>query len=260
MYSTPVVVVTGASRGLGLAIASILLASADAAVVAISRSRTPELNKLASVHGHALRIVQCSATDAPTFTQAITSAAQDFGRLDALVLNHGVLEPISRLENPVNNAASWASHFDSNVFSFVTAIQASLPSLRKSPIGGRVIFVSSGAAVGAVCGWGAYNASKAAVNSICRTLASEENNITSVAIRPGKIDTAMQGDIRAGGSEHMDRPIYDSFVREHTEGKLLPPDVPGHVIAKLALYAPAELSGKFLSWDSEECRPFSKPA
>jgi hypothetical protein len=50
------------NRGLGLAIASILLASADAAVVAINRSRTTQLDQLASAHGSALRIIQCSAS------------------------------------------------------------------------------------------------------------------------------------------------------------------------------------------------------
>ena len=69
----------------------------------------------------------------------------------------------------------------------------------------------------------------------------------------------MQGQIRSGGNGHMDPTIYESFVREHAEGKLLPPDQPGHVIANLALSAPAALSGQFVSWDSEQCAPFRKP-
>lgn len=51
---------------------------------------------------------------------------------------------------------------------------------------------------------------------------------------------------------------HDFFVTLHRQGKLLPPDVPGHVIAKLALDAPHNLSGKFLSWDSEELKEFQK--
>lgn len=57
----------------------------------------------------------------------------------------------------------------------------------------------------------------------------------------------------------MDQAVYDSFVREHADGKLLPPDQPGHVIAKLALAAPSTLSGQFVSWDSEQCTSFRKP-
>jgi hypothetical protein len=70
----------------------------------------------------------------------------------------------------------------------------------------------------------------------------------------------MQGEIRNRGAGNMDKATHESFVREHAEGKLLPPDVPGHVIAQLALAAPADISGKFLSWDSEECTPFRKPS
>lgn len=88
-------------------------------------------------------------------------------------------------------------------------LQAALPSLRKSERGGRVVFVSSGSAVGATPAWAAYNgwsftvtwrllsviklispsASKAALNSLCRTFAQEEPDIVSVALRPGKVDT-----------------------------------------------------------------------
>lgn len=75
---------------------------------------------------------------------------------------------------------------------------------------GRVIFVSSGAATGNIFGWAPYNASKAAVNGLCRcvpaqlpypqslnsvyairTLAQEEPDIVAVAVRPGKVDTAV---------------------------------------------------------------------
>ncbi|VDC07294.1 unnamed protein product [Peniophora sp. CBMAI 1063] len=258
MHPNPVVVVTGASRGLGLAVAQILLGF-NAVVVAINRSRTAQLDQLAAQYPDALKIVQCSATDAPAFSKALTSVPEEYGRLDALVLNHGILDPVGRLGSQENSALSWADHFNTNVFSCITALHASLPALRKGPNGGRVIFVSSGAATGGVAGWGAYNAGKAAMNSICRTLATEERDVVAVAVRPGKVNTDMQSQIRSGGTGHMDQAVYDSFVREHNEGALLPPDQPGHVIAKLALTAPSELSGQFVSWDSEQCMAFRKP-
>lgn len=64
-------------------------------------------------------------------------------------------------------------------------VKESIPELRKSD--GRVIFVSSGAAVVGYKGWGAYGASKAAMNHLSMTIAVEEPNITSIAIRPGVI-------------------------------------------------------------------------
>jgi NAD(P)-dependent dehydrogenase (short-subunit alcohol dehydrogenase family) len=64
--------------------------------------------------------------------------------------------------------ADWRKHFDVNFFSLVTAIRAAVPALRSSELGGRVVFTSSGSAVGAIAGWAPYNASKAAMNSLCR--------------------------------------------------------------------------------------------
>ena len=68
----------------------------------------------------------------------------------------------------------------------------------------------------------------------------------------------MQQQIRDHGDGRMDKGVHEMFVREHTEGKLLPPELPGHVIASLALRAPSSLSGQFLSWDGEECKEFRK--
>lgn len=76
---------------------------------------------------------------------------------------------------------------DVNFFSLLHTIQAALPALRESK--GKVIFVSSGASMRGVHAWGPYSASKAAVNSLCRTLAVEEKDVVSVAVRPGTVDT-----------------------------------------------------------------------
>lgn len=64
--------------------------------------------------------------------------------------------------------SEWKSHFDVNFFSLITATRAALPWLKKNSRGGRIVFVSSGAAVKGTAGWGPYNASKAAMNSLCR--------------------------------------------------------------------------------------------
>jgi len=76
---------------------------------------------------------------------------------------------------------------DVNFFSLLYTIQAALPALRESK--GKAIFVSSGASLKGVRAWGPYAASKAAVNSLCRTLAAEEKDVVSVAVRPGTVNT-----------------------------------------------------------------------
>ncbi|KAI0254708.1 NAD-P-binding protein [Lactifluus subvellereus] len=254
-----VVIITGASRGIGLAATSILLKTFNATVVAISRTRSSELDALATAHPGALQIVQCNIADEPAFTAAIQSVPAKYGRLDALVLNAGTLGPLTRITSVDTPLDAWRTHFEVNVFSLVTALKAAAPSLRESPSGGKVIFVSSGAAVGGLAGWAPYNAGKAAVNSLNRTFATEEKGkIVSVALRPGKVDTAMQSEIRELGGAHMPLDVHESFVRAKREGSLLKPEDPGHVIAALALHAPQSLSGEFVSWDDERCREFRR--
>ncbi|KAG8742890.1 hypothetical protein FRC12_015238, partial [Ceratobasidium sp. 428] len=187
MSTSPVVIVTGASRGIGLAVVGALLKSYNARVVTLSRTRTPEITGLASGHPESLAILEGDATQEQSATSVVELAKSKFGRLDGLVLNAGTLDPLGRIESPESSVEGWKAAFDINLFSTLHLIKASLPSLREAR--GRVIFVSSGAATGGVAGWGAYSASKAALNSLARTLANEEKDIVSVALRPGVVDT-----------------------------------------------------------------------
>ena len=106
------------------------------------------------------------------------------------MLNAGVLDPTGKVDSiPVDSEGglqnlmftqlshkfidgkpSWKSIFDINFFSLVYTIQASLPELRKSTRGGKIIMVSSGAAVKGKYGMGPYGASKAAMNSLNRSV------------------------------------------------------------------------------------------
>jgi NAD(P)-dependent dehydrogenase (short-subunit alcohol dehydrogenase family) len=81
------------------------------------------------------------------------------------------------------------------------------------------------------------------MNHLNMTVACEEPEITSISIRPGMVDTQMQKNLR---SEYLGV-IGERFVNAYKEGKLVQPEQPGHVIAKLVLDAPRDLSGKFLT-------------
>jgi NAD(P)-dependent dehydrogenase (short-subunit alcohol dehydrogenase family) len=132
----------------------------------------------------------------------------------------------------------------------VQLTQLALPHLRERR--GRVISVSSGAAVSAIGGWAAYCSAKAALNQFNAVLAVEEPLITAVAVRPGVVDTEMQAVIRRTGDQGMDAATHGRFLSYHEKGELLPPEKPGAAIARLALYAPPDLSGKFVSWDDPQ--------
>ena len=90
-----------------------------------------------------------------------------YGHIDGLVLNAAIVDPIHRIgdDTPLS---SWKKHFDVNFFSLIIAIKATLPYLRESVGQGKIVFVSSGAALGGTASWDPYSSSKAAMNSLCR--------------------------------------------------------------------------------------------
>ena len=246
MSERPCVVVSGASRGLGAATARIL-AEMGAAVVVTARSAVPLdalVTEIREAGGQAFAIAG-DISDPTTARRCVNAAMENFGRLDAAVNNAAIIEPIARLADV--SAEAWRRLFDVNVLGAVLLTQAALPHLRER--GGRVINVSSGAAVHAIRAWGAYCASKAALNMFNETLAAEEPQITAIALRPGVVDTPMQEVIRKWGADAMPPEDYAHFVSLHHERQLLPPEKPARAIAKLALYAPRAWSGEFVRWD-----------
>jgi NAD(P)-dependent dehydrogenase (short-subunit alcohol dehydrogenase family) len=172
-------------------------------------------------------------------------------------INHGTLSPVKRIAD--STPEEWRSLFDVNFFSaiaFVSVvyptaydilkdyeIKSAIPQLRKSH--GKIVITSSGAATGAYSTWGPYGASKAALNHLAMTLSVEEPDITTVSIRPGVVDTQMQSEVR-GYNKVMDPQDAEKFKSLHEGGKLLRPEQPGNVIARLALGAEKGLSGRFL--------------
>jgi len=83
-------------------------------------------------------------------------------------------------------------------------------------------------------------------------LASEEPDVISVALRPGRVDTDMQKDLRAEGSAHMKPHEYADFVEAYNKGELVKPADAGHVAAALSLQAAQDLNGKFVSWNEPQ--------
>jgi NAD(P)-dependent dehydrogenase (short-subunit alcohol dehydrogenase family) len=243
----PVVIVTGASRGLGAATAWIA-SQMGAKVVLVARSEqalTKLVNEIQSKGGYALAVV--ADVSVPDDCNRIIAEATDrFGRIDSLINNAGALEPIAPISRW--DYIGWQNNLNVNLLGPVMMVQSALPFLREQS--GRVINVSSGAAVNAIPGWGAYCTSKAALNQFTRVLSAEEEQITAIAFRPGVVDTEMQATIRRQGRQGMPLEDYAHFVSLHTEGKLLRPENPARALVVLSLYSPHEWSGEFLSWDN----------
>jgi len=258
MVRKPVVIITGASKGLGLAATKILLSEFNANVVALSRTESSDLVALREVQNGSLLTIKGDVTDATVVSGAVASALEAYEHIDSLILNAAILAPLGRIDSDDVSLDAWKSHFDVNFFSLITALRAALPALRKSNLDGRVIFVSSGSATKGTPTMGPYNASKAAMNSLCRTLAEEEPDVTCVAMRPGTVDTQMQTQLRELGATALEDKVHKMFVDLHTSKKLSKPEDAGYVIAALSLKAPKSISGQFVSWDSEECKEFRR--
>lgn len=211
-------------------------------LVVTARSEGP-MRKLSDEYPGQVEICVGDMGEMQTGPKAVEAATSKFEKLDAVVVNHGLLEPITRIAQ--GDVEDWRKAYDVGFFSAVSIVIAAIPALRASK--GRIIFVSSGAATSAYSTWGAYGSGKAAMNHLNLTLATEEPDITCLAIRPGTVDTAMQNDIRTKYNSLMDKHDVTKFADLPHNGGLLRTDQPGNVIAKLALDAPKDLSGKFMA-------------
>ncbi|KAG7291607.1 hypothetical protein NEMBOFW57_001626 [Staphylotrichum longicolle] len=246
-----VVIVTGASRGIGLAVAQTLLAASHK-VVLVSRS-AEQLQELKERYPSLVAYLAADMTVADTAFRVKELAILTFGKIDGVVVNHGVLSPMTRIENA--SIEEWKKLYDANFFSALALTKETIPHLREAK--GRIVYVSSGAATGAYTSWGAYGSSKAALNSLSKHVAVEEPDITTVAVSPGRVDTDMQKELRERGTE-MAKKDYETFKSDFEEGRLVKPQQSGGVIAMLAVEARPELSGKYFKWDASELAEYRR--
>lgn len=94
------------------------------------------------------------------------------------------------------------------------------------------------------------------MNIYLKCLAREEPQINCMCVRPGIVDTAIIQSLYSNPhrSEVMDPEQYKFMLLQKEKGKLLKPEEPGDVMARLVLEAPASLSGQFFSWDDPKIK------
>ncbi|MGD9237614.1 MAG: SDR family NAD(P)-dependent oxidoreductase, partial [Desulfobacterales bacterium] len=184
---------------------------------------------------------------------AVARTLERFGRLDAVVNNAGMVEPLAPVSG--SDVDRWQYNIGVNLLGPFYLIRAAIAELRRQS--GRIVNVSSGAATTPIENASAYCAAKAALNHFSRVLAAEEPRVTVVAVRPGVVDTQMQDTIRQKGAGVMSAEQLAYYQNLKVRGQLEKPEVPGRAIAWLALQAPVEFSGQFLNYDDP---PISQPA
>ncbi len=254
MSNFPVAIVTGASRGLGAAVAR-WLGKAGAGVTLVARSKTL-LHQVAEdaerLGGKAL-VAAADIVDYDACRMVVKRTLERFGRINALVNNAGIVQPIVgiRRADPV----SWRLNIEVNLFGPFNMIRAAVSALREQK--GCVVNVSSGAANLALENISAYCTGKAALNHFTRVLAVEEPDLTALAVRPGVVDTDMQTYLRSEGPRAMPAEQVAYYRQLKDNGQLEPPEIPARSIAWLALYAPRQFNGQFLDYDDPR---ISRPA
>lgn len=187
-----IALVTGATRGIGRAVAIAL--AADGLHVILTGRVTSALEET----DDAIRALGGSATLIPLNLQQSDrvdglgpALYQRFGRLDVLVANAGILGPLSPLAHVTSEA--WARVMEINLTVNWQLIRTLDPLLRRSAAG-RAIFVTSGAAQANHAYWGPYAVSKAGLEALAKTYAHEMTNTTvrTNLINPGPVRTQMR--------------------------------------------------------------------
>ncbi len=197
-------VITGASRGLGRALAGALVA--DGWTVVGDGRDDDRLRAVAYDLGDRFVPVSGDVTDAGHRRAMLAVAGP---RIDALVNNASALGP-----SPLRRVADTSPQdlervLATNVVAPTALVTESLPALRAA--GGVILNISSDAAVEAYETWGAYGASKAALDHLSRTLAAEEPDVRVHAVDPGDMRTEMH-QAAFPGEDISDRPPPEASV------------------------------------------------
>ncbi|MBA2370139.1 MAG: SDR family oxidoreductase [Chloroflexi bacterium] len=224
-------IVTGGGRGLGRAIAE-TLASLGAHVVIASRN-APELDevvlRIKRARGRALAYA-ADVSDERQVQDLVINTERWVGPATILVNNAGIIEPITPLAR--SDATTWLRHIAINLGGVYLTTRAVLPGMLERGYG-RIVNISSHAAERPSAGWTAYTAGKAAVEQLTRSLGVEleRTGVTVCALRPGKVETALQERVRRSSAE--DFPRVEEYREAKRAGQVADPKDRARIVAYL---------------------------
>lgn len=199
--------ITGASRGLGLALARAL--ATDGWQLVIDARGADDLQAAAAELGERTTVVTLAGdVGDEDHRRALTAAAAELGGLDALIHNASILGP-----SPQPALADYPLEVLERVYAINALAPLRLTQLLRSHLrpGARVVAVTSDAAVEAYEGWGGYGSSKAALEQLAAVLAAELPELRVYRVDPGDMNTPMQADAFPG-EDVSDRPPPEDSV------------------------------------------------
>lgn len=243
-----VAIITGGGRGLGRAFA-IALAEVGVAVAVVARSANQVAETVAQITtagGRAIGLV-ADVSDRQAVAQMVSSVEQQFGSVDLLINNAGIVSPLGPLWE--TDPDEWWRNVEINVRSVLLCSHAVLPGMvaRRR---GRIINIASGAGTLAIPYGSAYITSKTAMIRLTENLAleTEEYGVTIFAVNPGFVRTAMSEYLAtsAPGEKWMAwaQTIFD-------EGQDVPADYVVALVLRLAAGDADQLSGRFISYNDD---------
>ena len=202
--------ITGCSSGLGLALASAVLARGQRV---IATARQPSvLGDLATRYPETCRVIALDVTDSAQVEGVVAQAAEAFGQLDVVVNNagYGLVGAFEEL-----GAEQIARNFDTNFFGALEVIRATLPVLRAQG-SGHLVNISAAAVISNYAGFSIYGATKWALEGVSESLAAELKplGIKVTIVQPGPFRTDFIGRSLERAQSHI--ADYD-----RTSGKFL---------------------------------------
>jgi NAD(P)-dependent dehydrogenase (short-subunit alcohol dehydrogenase family) len=246
-------VVTGGSKGTGLAVVRTLLGE-GMRVVAGSRRNTPKLKETAATH------VPVDLTTPEGAAELVNRAVAELGGIDVLVNNVGIGDTDDLLAGALNTLIdlpdeAWRQTFDLHFYSALRVTRTALPSLIERK--GVVVNVSSAGARIVSAGPAHYNVAKAALNALTKVIAEQfgGRDVRAITVSPGPISTGVWTDPdgligRVGRAQGLS---HEEFVRQMTDslgastGRISTPDEVARAIAFLA--APNNINGAEIAVD-----------
>ena len=240
--SGKVIIVTGGSKGIGAA-AGAALAREGATVMLTARDGKLAGDVAQSIvaAGGQASAAACDVSDYAAVEALVRETEGRFGKVDALINNAGVIEPIATVAE--SDPAIWARNIEINLTGAYHPIRALLPRMIAAG-GGTIVNVSSGAAMRPLEGWSAYCTGKAGLAMLTRAvhLENADKGIRVFGFQPGTTDTDMQVTIRASGVN-----VISKIPREN----LTPVAHPAAAIVYLCTAAADDLNGQEFSLRDE---------
>jgi NAD(P)-dependent dehydrogenase (short-subunit alcohol dehydrogenase family) len=234
----PVVLVTGASRGIGAAVARDL--SAAGCRLLLNARSADALDRLASELPNEARVLAVDVTHADGAAQLVDATVEAFGKIDAVVCSAGILH-VGALESASDDDILLS--LEVNLLAPMRVARSAIPHMKKRRRG-RIVFVASTFGFVSAPRYTLYSTSKAGVIGLTRSLAIElaESGVQVNAVAPGQVRTDMI-------ASALERFGEDKIASTIPAGRLGEPEEIARAIHYLVLDAPDFMTGDVMNVD-----------